>query len=120
MLVATPVIGTDPSTPTSAEVHLFSDPHTYNQERPNLYADCEGFKGGNNPPVEAIGWSPKTWKMDAIKAFGKELVMGDGFQFSRQWAVGNLYPRFLFAFSDTICYVTKNFRYGQVLLAVSY
>jgi hypothetical protein len=92
----------------SGEVHLFADPLTYTKRRPFFYADCEGFSGGNDPPMTflqekhaqaATGWGKK-----------REISWTKEEQRSRQWIVENLYPRILFTFSDTICFVTRNLR----------
>jgi len=50
-----PVAGTSANSnvPTSGDVHLYSDPSTYNTEYPLLYADCEGLEGGENTPMAA-------------------------------------------------------------------
>jgi hypothetical protein len=37
--------------PTSGDVHLYSDPQTYSDEDPILYADCEGLNGGEKLPM---------------------------------------------------------------------
>lgn len=37
--------------PTSADVHLYPDPITSQCDRPILYADCEGFDGGERDPI---------------------------------------------------------------------
>ena len=47
-----PVVGSvNHSVPTSGDVHLYSDPTTYNTNIPILYADCEGLSGGETEPV---------------------------------------------------------------------
>lgn len=47
-----PVVGSvNHSVPTSGDVHLYSDPSTYNSDCPILYADCEGLEGGENEPM---------------------------------------------------------------------
>jgi hypothetical protein len=36
--------------PTSGDVHLYGDPKTIDSQYPLLFADCEGFYGGNSAP----------------------------------------------------------------------
>lgn len=115
----TPVIGSSAQldSPTSGDVHLFSDAESYHTSRPLFYADCEGLNGGNSLPVAARYMKEKLSKIkkeyrDVVpaKSTNKEIIYAKDKQKSRQWAVEKLYPRILFPFSDAVCYVTRNFR----------
>lgn len=86
---------------TTGEVNLYLDPSTDRDETPLCYADCEGMRG--TEPLAAkhqVRW-PKA---------GNEYPMQsrDGQAIDRRTAVENIYPRFLYMFSDVICYVTRN------------
>src|SRR5271156_3733710 len=108
--IPTPVMGTATGTrPTSGEVNLFADPSTSNERRPYFYADCEGFSGGNDPPLTSLGENDAQAAMTWARK--RDLSWPTGQQCSRQWIVENLYPRILFTFSDTICFVTRNLRW---------
>jgi hypothetical protein len=102
--IPTPMIGTEVGGPTSSEVNLFADPHTYDEQRPFFYADCEGFSGGHTPPSVASTRPP----LATIWARKMDISWPNKEEFSRQSAVEDLYPRLLFTFSDTICFVTRN------------
>jgi hypothetical protein len=105
-------------TPTSGDVHLFSDPTTYNTPRPYFYADCEGLRAGNKLPtassraIRGVGKSfGRTARGTHVGQVRRNYInWATGEMRSRAWMVKNLYPRVLFTFSDVICFVTKNFR----------
>ena len=40
--------------PTSADMHLYVDPNTYQSNKPILDADFEGLEGGSKLPVGAV------------------------------------------------------------------
>ena len=106
--LTTPVMGSATGTrPTSGDVHLFADPSTYYDRRPCFYADCEGFGGGNDPPSTSLNPQPAA----TIWATRRNIQWASVDQRTRQWMVENLYPRIIFTFSDTICFVTKNIRW---------
>jgi hypothetical protein len=52
----TPIVGSamHAHTPTSADVHLYADPELFEGRTPLLYADCEGFDGGEKLPIGAV------------------------------------------------------------------
>lgn len=95
---------------TSGEVTLYKEPQTFGRETPLLYADCEGLDGGD--PVCSKyqkGW----WK------YGRSYLMAtkkeSGRPMDRKTAVRNLYPRFLYIFSDVVCLVINNpRRFGAI------
>ncbi|KAH0556157.1 hypothetical protein GP486_005910, partial [Trichoglossum hirsutum] len=90
------------SNPTSSGVHLYRDPATNMSRRPILFADCEGFNAGAGVPTSRYG-------EDAHRVIRKipitsRLYAGD----AKSSAVEELYSRFLYAFSDVVCFVTKS------------
>lgn len=93
----------DSCTSTSGEVNLYKDPSTFGSTNPILYADCEGLEGGE--PL--CSKYQKEWSK-----YGKTYLMetkdSNGHPMDRKSAVRNLYPRFLYLFSDIICLVSKN------------
>ncbi|SPN97426.1 uncharacterized protein DNG_00940 [Cephalotrichum gorgonifer] len=88
---------------TTGEVNLYSDPNTLGTENPTFYADCEGLMG--TEPVASqfqTNWSRGHRKYLIETKYGEHM--------DRATAVKSLYPRFLYIFSDVICYVTRNHR----------
>jgi len=109
----TPVIGTEIDSPTTGDVHLFPDPKSLKTDRPLFFADCEGFSGGNSAPLAArTKESNKKFKHNhhPHRAKTRKREMATSEQYTRQWAVDELYPRILFTFSDIVCLVSKNLR----------
>lgn len=112
----TPVVG-EPGVldPTSADVHLYSDPSTAQDDNPILFADCEGLTGGSRPPVSAVmkqrfgtfGTRDENTSSHAIPLSSREITWDCA---SREVAVTNLYPRLLYTFSDVVVFVLKNHR----------
>ncbi|KAM7215074.1 hypothetical protein V8F06_009528 [Rhypophila decipiens] len=120
---------------TTGDVHLYSDPTTYWNQTPLLYADCEGLSGGENVPLGTItkqkvakakaaksGTTPLRSKrvrktVDATVATGrmlKRLAWADNSRTqSRQHSVKELYPRILYTFSDVIVFVLRESRTFQ-------
>jgi len=139
--VAAPVVGRSASeVPTSADVHLYADPRTLETNRPILYADCEGFEGGERDPIalkQTTGLSNqilvRRGKMqptstNSSNAFQK---LARGTKRALKWArrdspdhdktskrgyaVAQMYPRILYAFSDVVVYVLTNPRYAMLV-----
>lgn len=112
--IETPVIGGADTldTPTSGDVHLFRDPSTWQDERPFLYADCEGLEGGEKVPLAIAAERRASFKnlFYDYRARHKIIQWATGKKKNRAWMVKNFYPRILFTFSDVVVYVTKNFR----------
>ncbi|KAK4198920.1 putative lysophospholipase-like protein [Triangularia verruculosa] len=119
-----PIVG-PPSNilPTSEDVHLYLDPKTEKTPRPILFADCEGLNGGDSDPFTAQ--FKRKWDTEdeetarADGAFFKEQKVVCEYDLvwstlagsrSRGFAVGHLYPRLLYAFSDVIVFVLRNSR----------
>ncbi|KAK8254092.1 hypothetical protein IWZ00DRAFT_435915 [Phyllosticta capitalensis] len=118
----TPVVG-EPGVldPTSADVHLYSDPSTAQDDNPILFADCEGLTGGSRPPVSAVmkqrfgtfGTRDENTSSHAIPLSSREITWDCA---SREVAVTNLYPRLLYTFSDVVVFVLKNHRVVENVL----
>lgn len=104
---------------TSEGVHLYADPALLETEKPLLYADCEGLNAGERIPFAA----EVTTKVDKshVRKLPRKLeprirdiswlIGGDPVRGTREFAVGLLYPRFLYTFSDAILFVQKNPKY---------
>lgn len=123
---------------SSGDVHLYADPRSLKIPTPILFADCEGIRGGNRVPVAEMAWDSLLAE-DDNNTLGREfyedyalglreryqpvireilLAQGEGNseKISRQYAVDTIYPRFLYSFSDTIVFVTKNPKCGDSFL----
>ncbi|KAF3808980.1 hypothetical protein GCG54_00011172 [Colletotrichum gloeosporioides] len=86
---------------TTGEVNLYPDPATFGSDCPRLFADCEGLFG--TEPVASkhqTEWT-KHGRCYLVKT-------KDGSVMDRRTAVKELYPRFLYIFSDVVCYVMRN------------
>jgi 50S ribosome-binding GTPase len=91
--------------PTSSGVHLYRDPATTTSQRPILFADCEGFNAGAGLPTSRTGWTYEDDNRVIRKIpITSRLYAGD----TKSSAVEELYSRFLYAFSDVVCFVTKS------------
>lgn len=113
---SSPVVGSPlhDSVPTSGDVHLYGDPSTVRERYPLLFADCEGLEGGERLPA-----GPKICRSRFSWESGDESAVQPTRQRPLRWActeqmnrrefaVTNLYPRILYAFSDCIVFVLKN------------
>lgn len=111
--------------PTSGDVHLYADPQTFFEERPLLYADCEGLRGGTLDPIGAKRRrrpDTSTHTRNRTASFEKymrrrhETAERDiawartSEKKTRKFFVENLYPRLLYTFSDVIVLVVPNAR----------
>ncbi|KAF5687085.1 hypothetical protein FCIRC_2473 [Fusarium circinatum] len=88
---------------TTGEVNLYLDPSTFGTVAPMFYADCEGLLG-----TEPLAAEHQTeWAK-----YGQRYLIEskNGKPVDRRTAVKTIYPRFLYIFSDVICYVTRNHR----------
>jgi hypothetical protein len=114
--------------PTSGDVHLYSDPTTYSEQCPIMYADCEGLEGGEAVPQGAMfkqkdgvatpsslipnpSHNSQFRKKIRKKAgnLTRDLAWAvDPDTQRREFAVTQLYPRLLYTFSDAVVYVLKN------------
>ena len=112
-----PVVGSilHESVPTSGDVHLYADPSTHRGQLPILYADCEGFEGGENVPLGSLPWTHARRRSGAEEGsvgpiIQTRLIQWAGTQEARrrEYAVTALYPRLLYTFSDCVVYVLRN------------
>ncbi|RPA78867.1 FabD/lysophospholipase-like protein [Ascobolus immersus RN42] len=118
--------------PSSGDVHVYGDPRSRHSEIPILFADCEGIEGGNRDPVAEIAWRGvyKKFKDGATELLSDRLThictpviqqyhdnppaerkitqRSGTVQWTRSLFVSQIYPRFLFPFSDTIVFIVKN------------
>ncbi|KAG5797164.1 hypothetical protein H9Q69_003773 [Fusarium xylarioides] len=93
---------------TTGEVNLYLDPSTFGTVAPMFYADCEGLLG-----TEPLAAEHQTeWAR-----YGQRYLIEskDDKPVDRRTAVKTIYPRFLYIFSDVICYVTAS--YANMFLA---
>ncbi|RYP11186.1 hypothetical protein DL764_000211 [Monosporascus ibericus] len=91
--------GNDASEPTTGEVNLYADPKTFGKKYPMLFADCEGMSG--REPISAK--HQKRWHK-----CGTSYLIQPQHGIDRDKAVKEIYPKFLYLFSDVICMVTPN------------
>lgn len=131
--MATPVVGRKGhDVPTSSDVHLYLDPKTFDTERPILYADCEGFEGGERDPValSAINHErvreelqiraqthPSSMAFQTLARSTKRILQwakrddpDHEKKSKRSYAVSQMYPRIFYAFSDVVVFVLTNAR----------
>lgn len=111
-----PVVGSvvNDALPTSGDVHLYADPTTHTEQLPILYADCEGFEGGERTPLGAR--SRRRRRSDAARDQPPDAnvhirpILWAQTEEARQreYAVTALYPRLLYTFSDCVVFVLRN------------
>jgi energy-coupling factor transporter ATP-binding protein EcfA2 len=99
--------------PTSADIHMYPDPRTIDSARPILYADCEGLDGGEREPMATSLRRSKDGIPDTSGGseyyFEREISWATSkTKRTREFAVSQLYPRILFAFSDVVVFVHRN------------
>jgi hypothetical protein len=129
-----PVVGSpDDNIPTSGDVHLYADPPTNSGERPVLYADCEGFEGGEKLPrgarlreiEETNNETPKRARPSSFRLHHKVKNRAhkpmkwatSPEKRKREYTVTQLYPRLLYTFSDVVVFVLRNSRYAITIPA---
>ena len=120
----TPLVGSvNDTTPVSADVHLYADPTTFFDQCPALFADCEGLEGGESTPrAEALreqvnlagNTAPNSHRRRGQHVSRKiSWALDDLRKSTRQFAVGQLYPKLLFTFSDVVVFVLRNPKYVE-------
>jgi hypothetical protein len=82
---------------TTGEVNLYLEPSSFGTATPMFFVDCEGMLG--TEPLAAQHQSDWT-------KYGRKYEIQ--VPMDRRTAVQTLYPRFLYIFSDVICYVTRD------------
>lgn len=112
-----PVVGSiaNDSLPTSGDVHLYADPATHAEQLPILYADCEGFEGGERIPLGARARRGLRSESAKEEVLDPDLVRSRPIEWAtteesrqREYAVTALYPRLLYTFSDCVVFVLRN------------
>lgn len=103
-----PVVGSvvNDTLPTSGDVHLYADPATHAEQLPILYADCEGFEGGERTPLGARARrrarsdpAKEDWNKPA-HVYARPIEWANTEESrQREYAVTALYPRLLYTFS---------------------
>lgn len=109
-----PVVGSvvNDSLPTSGDVHLYADPSSHTEQLPILYADCEGFEGGERTPLGArsrkhAGAEPEAARPGHVHTRQIGWALNEESR-QREYAVTALYPRLLYTFSDCVVFVLRN------------
>ena len=96
---------------TSGEVNLYADPSTFGTSSPRLYADCEGLQGGE----PASAQYQRNWHEAGVGTYLIQAKDEQGNPIDRITATKSLYPKFLYIFSDVICFITRNPKtYGDI------
>lgn len=116
--------------PTTGDVHLYPDPSSFYTNEPLLFADCEGFQGGealpkalrqlsraddfNSSPSESAprdalstrrSWNP----LMTIHSSRRSILWAKTPQTrKREYSIRHLYPKILYTFSDVVVFVTRN------------
>ncbi|KAH7010796.1 uncharacterized protein B0I36DRAFT_341025 [Microdochium trichocladiopsis] len=122
--ISLPIAGRSGSTiPTSGDVHLYAVPNdpAAGPSNLSLYADCEGFNGGDQEPLAGkakrsvlakIGEMIHTktteslsWAKDVLLFLKGTHIFPLSFESTREEAVKNLFPRLLYNFSDVVVHV---------------
>ncbi|KAL8387973.1 hypothetical protein RB595_009539 [Gaeumannomyces hyphopodioides] len=120
---ATPVLGFSEGTvSTSSDVHLYGDPVPRDKQRPILFADCEGFHGGETP----ISLEERQRKASALRSsiqigsprerrateYIANAIVGikrslrlTGSQQTRNAAISDLFPKLLYNISDVVVHI---------------
>lgn len=116
IMFPSPVVGSvvNDTLPTSGDVHLYADPATHAEQLPILYADCEGFEGGERTPLGARSRKrdnsdpPRdSSKLGHVHSRPIEWASTEESR-QREFAVTALYPRLLYTFSDCVVFVLRN------------
>lgn len=110
-----PVVGSvvNDALPTSGDVHLYADPATHAEQLPILYADCEGFEGGERTPLGARARRRASTAEPELSRPGNVYTRSIDWADTeearqREYAVTRLYPRLLYTFSDCVVFVLRN------------
>ncbi|KAI1266454.1 hypothetical protein F5Y18DRAFT_416320 [Xylariaceae sp. FL1019] len=97
---------------TTGDVHLYADPSTLYAASPLLYVDCEGLSGGEAAPKQ-LRQNEETQRSSAghTRRYSapRRIEWAESPQTQkREFAVGQLYPRILYTFSDVVVFVLRN------------
>jgi hypothetical protein len=109
-----PVVGSvlDDTRTTSGNVNLYIDPAKHLDPLPTLFADCEGFEGGEQAPLGSQYHERSRQDKDGpqeawINTRSIRWANKDEYR-RREYAVTVLYPRILYSFSDCVVFVLRN------------
>ncbi|KAI2470767.1 FabD/lysophospholipase-like protein [Annulohypoxylon bovei var. microspora] len=100
---------------TTGDVHLYADPSTLYSSHPLLLVDCEGLSGGEAIPKQ-LRHGPQGPSRNDSSYIGtnrhcltRKIAWADTpYTQKREFAVGQLYPRILYTFSDVVVFVLRN------------
>lgn len=100
---------------TTGDVHLYADPSTLYSSHPLLLVDCEGLSGGEAIPKQLRNGSQGRSTIDSghtdvhRHCLTRRIAWADTpYTQKREYAVGQLYPRILYTFSDVVVFVLRN------------
>ncbi|KAI1103045.1 FabD/lysophospholipase-like protein [Jackrogersella minutella] len=100
---------------TTGDVHLYADPSNLYGSHPLLLVDCEGLSGGEAIPkqLRQCPQGPSRTDSDDIgngrHCLTRKIAWADTpYTQKREFAVGQLYPRILYTFSDVVVFVLRN------------
>ncbi|KAI2635875.1 FabD/lysophospholipase-like protein [Hypomontagnella submonticulosa] len=98
---------------TTGDVHLYADPSTLYSSHPLLLVDCEGLSGGEAIPKQLRhrpSQTPDSYGTGASRyCLTRKILWADTpHTQKREFAVGQLYPRILYTFSDVVVFVLRN------------
>ncbi|OTA77343.1 hypothetical protein M434DRAFT_402358 [Hypoxylon sp. CO27-5] len=117
--------------PTTADVHLYTDPSTLFTDTPLLFIDCEGLNGGEAMPKALRYFQQDTNREGNIGCRNSEYACPSQARINklppsryssqryitwanspqtqkREYTVSQLYPRILYTFSDVVVFVLRN------------
>lgn len=107
-----PVIGSaaDDMLTTTDGISLYADPATYEGRSPIFWADCEGFEGGETPPLGSQCQIRTQKEQDDAYWTDTRPIRWANTEDTckREYIVKTLYPRLLYTFSDTVVFVLRN------------
>ncbi|KAI2616839.1 FabD/lysophospholipase-like protein [Hypoxylon sp. NC1633] len=100
---------------TTGDVHLYAEPSTLYSNEPLLLVDCEGLSGGEAIPKQLRQRSRGPSSADSDDPEPNRHCITRTIQWAdtpqtqkREFAVGHLYPRILYTFSDVVVFVLRN------------
>ncbi|KAI1640601.1 hypothetical protein F4809DRAFT_397901 [Biscogniauxia mediterranea] len=100
---------------TTGDVHLYADPSTLYSNYPLLLVDCEGLSGGEAMPKQLRHNSQDPLRPGVDEYRPRRYSAPRRIEWAetpqtqkREFAVGQLYPRILYTFSDVVVFVLRN------------
>ncbi|KAI1505709.1 hypothetical protein F5X99DRAFT_215888 [Biscogniauxia marginata] len=100
---------------TTGDVHLYADPSTLYSTYPLLLVDCEGLSGGEAMPKQLRHNSQDGIQPESNEYRPRRYSAPRRIEWAetpqtqkREFAVGQLYPRILYTFSDVVIFVLRN------------